>query len=136
MAPGKNVVPFAQPDSAIVKRAQFMTKHVWVTRYDPTERYATGEYPNQHPGGAGLPSYVAQDRSLANEELVVWYSFGAHHVARPEDWPVMPVTSIGFMLRPSGFFDRSPALDVPRPVSAHCAVDSGASSVNGTACHG
>ena len=31
----------------------FMTKHLWVTKYDPTERYATGEYPNQHPGGAG-----------------------------------------------------------------------------------
>jgi len=128
LVPGDNVLPFAAPDSPILKRAAFMTKHLWVTKYDPTERYATGDYPNQNPGGAGLPAYAAQDRSLENEELVVWYTFGAHHVARPEDWPVMPVTSIGFTLRPSGFFDRSPALDVPRPISAHC-------STNGTACH-
>ncbi len=47
--------------------------------------------------------------------VVVWYTFGAHHVVRPEDWPVMPVACIGFMLKPVGFFDRNPALDVPRP---------------------
>jgi primary-amine oxidase len=132
LIPGENVLPFAAPDSPIMQRAAFMAKHLWVTRYDPTERFATGDYPNQHSGGAGLPSYVAQDRSLDDEELVVWYTFGAHHVTRPEDWPVMPVTSIGFTLRPSGFFDRSPALDVPRPGSAHCASEAGAT---GTACH-
>src|SRR5687767_9373381 len=40
-------------------------------------------------------------------------TFGAHHVVRTEDWPVMPAMSLGFILRPDGFFDRSPALDVP-----------------------
>ena len=34
---------------------------------------------------------------------------------RLEDWPVMPVAYCGFQLRPVGFFDRSPALDVPPP---------------------
>ena len=135
LVPGDNVLPFAAPDSPILQRAAFMTKHVWVTQYDPSERYATGEYPNQHPGGAGLPEYVAQDRSLVDERLVVWYSFGAHHVARPEDWPVMPVTPIGFSLKPSGFFDRSPALDVPRPTSTHCTAEHATNGTNGTACH-
>ena len=50
---------------------------------------------------------------------MVWYTFGAHHVARPEDWPVMPAVALGFMLRPDGFFDRSPALDVPPASHAH-----------------
>ena len=36
-----------------------------------------------------------------------------HHVPRPEDWPVMPVAKIGFVLKPWGFFDRNPGLDVP-----------------------
>jgi primary-amine oxidase len=27
----------------------------------------------------------------------------------------MPVTSVGFALRPHGFFDRNPTLDVPPP---------------------
>ena len=42
------------------------------------------------------------------------------HVPRPEDWPVMPVEYAGFSLMPVGFFDKSPAIDVPP--SAHCKV--------------
>ena len=120
LVPGENVLPFAGPEAAVTKRATFMTRHLWVTRYDPLERYAAGDYPNQHPGGAGLPAYVEDDAPLDNAELVVWYTFGAHHVVRPEDWPVMPVTYIGFALKPVGFFDRNPALDVPRPEGRSC----------------
>ncbi len=121
LMPGENVLPFAGPEASVTKRAGFMTKHLWVTRHDPRERYAAGDYPNQHPGGAGLPAYVRDDAPLVNTDVVVWYTFGAHHVARPEDWPVMPVTTIGFMLKPVGFFDRNPALDVPRPTPHCCA---------------
>jgi hypothetical protein len=28
--------------------------------------------------------------------------------------------NVGFMLKPNGFFDRNPALDVPAPISDHC----------------
>ena len=119
LMPGENVPPFAAPEASVSRRAGFMTKHLWVTRYDPAERYAAGEYPNQHAGGAGLPAYAAADRPLEDTELVVWYTFGAHHVVRPEDWPVMPAVSLGFMLKPDGFFDRSPALDVPPSVPHH-----------------
>jgi primary-amine oxidase len=115
LMPGENVRPFAGPTAAVTRRAGFMTRHLWVTRYDPRERYAAGDYPNQHPGGAGLPSYVQDDAPLENTDVVLWYTFGAHHVVRPEDWPVMPVVAIGFMLKPVGFFDRNPGLDVPRP---------------------
>ena len=31
----------------------------------------------------------------------------------------MPVTKIGLMLKPVGFFDRNPALDVPAPMHEH-----------------
>ena len=47
---------------SIARRAAFATKHLWVTRYDPAERYPAGDFVNQHPGGAGLPAYVADDR--------------------------------------------------------------------------
>src|SRR5262249_59292060 len=92
LMPGENVRPFAGPDAAVTKRAAFMTKHLWVTRHDPRERYAAGDYPNQHPGGAGLPSYVADDAPLENTDLCVWYTIRARHLVRPHDWPVMPVT--------------------------------------------
>jgi primary-amine oxidase len=44
---------------------------------------------------------------------VLWYVFGIHHITRPEDWPVMPTDAVSFWLKPFGFFDRNPALDVP-----------------------
>ena len=35
----------------------------------------------------------------------------------------MPVTTAGFQLRPFGFFDSNPALDLPRPHDDHCGPD-------------
>ena len=122
LVPGENVQAFQQPDSSFAQRAGFAFKHVWVTRYNPGERYAAGDYPNQNPGPAGLPEWIQQDRAIDGEDIVVWYSFGLHHVPRPEDWPVMPVHHIGFTLKPVGFFNENPALDVP-PYGASCAHD-------------
>ncbi|WP_433710227.1 primary-amine oxidase [Nocardia sp. CA-084685] len=111
----------AADDSPIARRAAFATKNLWVTRFDPAERYAAGDFVNQHAGGAGLPAYVAADRDIDTEDLVIWHTFGLTHFPRPEDWPIMPVDYTGFFLKPAGFFDRNPALDVPRTVSTHCA---------------
>jgi primary-amine oxidase len=116
LLPGENILPFATEGASVLKRAAFTTRHLWVTPYEPRERYAAGDYPNQHPGGAGLPAYTSGDRPITDTNVVVWYTFGAHHVVRPEDWPVMPVSTIGFSLKPVGFFDRNPGLDVPPPV--------------------
>lgn len=123
LEPGANVWPMAHPSGQQGPRGGFMYKHLWVTPYDPKERYAAGDYPNQHPGGEGLARWTAADRPVSDTDVVVWYTFGAHHVVRPEDWPVMPVHHIGFKLKPSGFFDGNPALDMPRSAGAaggHC----------------
>ncbi|HEY0687902.1 MAG TPA: primary-amine oxidase [Kribbella sp.] len=115
LQPGDNVLPLQQEDSQAYRRAGFAFKHLWVTAYDPGQRYAAGDYPNQNPGGGGLPDYTSGDRPLVDADVVLWYTFGAHHVVRPEDWPVMPVSYAGFHLKPVGFFDGNPALDLPRP---------------------
>jgi primary-amine oxidase len=122
----------ADPDSSISRRATFATKHLWVTAYDPAERYAAGDFVNQHAGGAGLPEYAAADRDLEGTDVVVWHTFGLTHVPRPEDWPIMPVDYTGFRLKPVGFFDRNPTLDVPPNASAHCRSRA-AGTVAGTA---
>ena len=111
----------SDPGSSIARRAAFATRHLWVTRYDPAERYAAGDFVNQHSGGSGLPEYAAADRDIDGQDLVVWHTFGLTHVPRPEDWPIMPVDYTGFKLKPIGFFDRNPTLDVPASTSAHCA---------------
>jgi primary-amine oxidase len=119
LEPGGNAACFVHPDSSVAKRAGFITGHVWVTPYDPDQRFAAGEYPNQNPGGDGLPKWIQEGRPTEDTDIVVWYSMGHHHIPRPEDWPVMPVGRIGFMLKPNGFFDRNPALDVPPPAGHH-----------------
>lgn len=115
----------AAEGSSIHRRATFAAKALWVSQYHEEERYPTGDFPNQHSGGAGLPEWTQADRPLDGEDLVVWHSFGLTHFPRPEDWPIMPVDRVGFRLLPDGFFDRSPVLDVPSPEPGSCHVGDG-----------
>ena len=120
LLPENKATMLADDASSIHARATFATRHLWVTQYEHSERYPAGDFVNQNPGGAGLPAWVAADRPLDGEDLVVWHTFGTTHFPRPEDWPVMPVDHTGFTLKPVGFFDRNPTLDVPGP-APHCA---------------
>ena len=113
LIPGENAITYANDKSAVMKRAGFMKKHLWVTPYEADERFAAGDYPNQRKGGDGLPEWTEKNRSISDEDIIVWYTFGHTHIPRPEDWPVMPVHKIGFMLKPDGFFGSNPSLDVP-----------------------
>jgi len=121
--PGENAAHMLLPGAPALRRAGFIDHQLWVTEYDPSERFAAGDYPYQSPGGEGLPTYASRDRDLRNQDLVVWYTFGVHHVTRTEDWPVMPLHRTGFSLKPTGFFDGNPALDLPAP-DAHGHADS------------
>jgi primary-amine oxidase len=74
LLPGENVHHMFHEDAPALKRAGFIAHHLRVTQYPQHERYAAGDYPYQSRGGAGLPEYVAQDRPLENEDVVVWYT--------------------------------------------------------------
>ena len=69
--------------------------------------------PESQRAGHGPAAWTARNRSIENTDIVLWYVFGIHHITRPEDWPVMPVNTVSFWLKPFGFFARNPALDVP-----------------------
>jgi primary-amine oxidase len=113
LVPEAGPQPFADDQASVTGRARFMTRQLWVTPFAPQERFPAGEYPNQHAGEAGLPEWTQAGRSIENTDIVLWHTLGSHHIPRPEDWPVMPVERVGFALKPVGFFDRNPALDVP-----------------------
>ncbi|MFJ6390151.1 hypothetical protein ACIQJT_21395 [Streptomyces sp. NPDC091972] len=85
LVPNSGLLPMQPQGSQAWERARFCYGHLWVTAYDPTQFYAAGDYPNQSRGGEGLPAFVQQDRPLADTDVVVWHTFGEHHIVRPED---------------------------------------------------
>jgi len=124
--PGETCAMMAGEDSSVGKRASFARNQLWVTQFAPEELYAAGDYPAQSKAGDGLPAFAAQDRPLEATDVVLWYTIGVNHIVRPEDFPVSPVHNAGFMMRPWGFFDTNPALDVPPPVAHACDCPPGA----------
>ncbi len=113
LVPGGCFPPMMDPASPVFRRAEVIGHTLWVTPYDPAERWPCGEFCNQSERDEGLPAWTAQNRPIENTDVVLWYVFGINHITRPEDWPVMPTNTVSFWLKPAGFFDRNPALDVP-----------------------
>ena len=109
----------AAPNSQVGRRAGFVTHDLWVTPTRADERWPAGDYVNQSAPGEGLPAWTKQKRSVADEAITVWHTFGHNHIPRPEDFPVQPVAHCGFLLQPFGFFERNPTLDVPPVKSTH-----------------
>lgn len=95
------------------KRAGFSDHQLWVTPYDPKERYAAGVYVSGSKGTDGLPVWVKQNRNIMNTDIVAWYTMAFHHVPRPEDWPQMPTMWHDFTMRPFDFYSKSPLMDLP-----------------------
>jgi primary-amine oxidase len=112
------------PASPVMKRANVIGHTLWVTPNQPGERWPAGEFVNQSVADSGLGEWTKANRSIDNTDVVLWYVFGLHHITRPEDWPVMPVDVVSFWLKPFGFFDRNPALDVPAGESDGCHTQS------------
>ncbi len=114
LEPLDTAVPLSQPNYPPLQHAQFAQQPMWVTQYRDGELYAAGNYPNQGKPGEGLPKYIAGHESVDGHDLVVWYTTGFTHVPTVEEYPVMTTDTIGFALRPNGFFDQNPALDAPK----------------------
>jgi primary-amine oxidase len=113
LVPGACLPAMLDPSSPVLRRAEVIGHTLWVTPYHPDERWPCGEFVNQSEEDAGLALWTQENRSIEDTDVVLWYVFGIHHITRPEDWPVMPVDTVSFWLKPAGFFDRNPALDVP-----------------------
>ena len=119
LVPGGTFPAMLDESSPVLRRAEAVKHSLWVTPYRPDERWPCGEFPTLAERDTGLPRWTAQDRPIENTDVVLWYVFGIHHITRPEDWPVMPCDSVSFWLKPFGFFDRNPALDVPPSAPHH-----------------
>jgi primary-amine oxidase len=122
LVPGAAFPVMMGQSTAQYLRAPVMGHTLWVTRNHDDEKWPCGTYPTQSETDDGLTRWISDDESLVNTDVVLWYVFGIHHITRVEDWPIMPVDTISFWLKPFGFFDRNPSLDVPpQPnTGSHC----------------
>ncbi|GAA1460582.1 primary-amine oxidase [Williamsia maris] len=130
LVPGDAIPPMFAPESPIFQRATVIGHTLWVTPNNAEERWPAGEFVNQSSVDTGLGEWTKADRSIDNTDVVLWYVFGVHHITRPEDWPVMPADTVSFWLKPFGFFDRNPALDVEASAACHTPGDD-----QGHSCH-
>ncbi|MGC5247788.1 primary-amine oxidase [Gordonia sp. DT219] len=108
------------PASPVFQRATVIGHTLWVTPNSPQERWPAGEFVNQSVRDTGIAEWTKNNRPIENTDVVLWYVFGIHHITRPEDWPVMPSDVVSFWLKPFGFFDRNPSLDVEGSPATHC----------------
>jgi primary-amine oxidase len=111
--PGETGISLLPSSEWPQKRAGFSEHSLWVTPYDPNERYVSGVYVMGSKGEDSLPEWVKQNRSIMNTDIVAWYTVGFHHVPRAEDWPQMPIMWHTFSLRPFDFLNKNPTMDLP-----------------------
>lgn len=97
-------------DEWIYHRLSFMDKQLWVTRYHPNEMYPEGKFPNRSIHDEGLGKYSKDNENLNDQDNVVWMTTGTTHVARAEEWPIMPTEWVHTLLKPWNFFDETPTL--------------------------
>ncbi|KAK9802672.1 hypothetical protein WJX73_003875 [Symbiochloris irregularis] len=113
LVPAPSPPLYALPTSSHARRGIFATRNLWVTPHSEDESYPAGFHPLQAHGADGLEQWTSLDRNIANADCVIWHAFGVTHIPRIEDWPVMPVETTGFWLKPVNFFDANPGLDIP-----------------------
>jgi primary-amine oxidase len=108
-----NIKPLVTPIDGAFKRAYWVNRNLWVTRYKRAEIFASGVATNQSAPWLGLPEYIADNENVEGADIVAWATMGFHHVPMAEDWPVMPSKVDEIILKPRNFFDRNPAIDLP-----------------------
>ncbi|TWI97695.1 primary-amine oxidase [Mucilaginibacter frigoritolerans] len=115
LMPGAQANTFSPEGSLLRKKAGFLNHQVWVTQYHDDEIYPAGKYPASNKVYDGLPEWTAKNRTIDNNDIVIWYVAGITHIVRPEEWPVMPVHHMGFSLMPFGFFSTNPTFNNSNP---------------------
>lgn len=87
---------------------------------EPKKRNTPPQTPSNNPDLTGLPAWISANgaASIANEDIVVWHTFGVTHFPSPEDYPIMPAEPMSVLLRPRNFFAQNPCLDVPPSYSS------------------
>ncbi|KAJ6491696.1 copper amine oxidase [Mycena vitilis] len=116
---GAAVQLMAQHDGWVGRRATFAKKAVWVCRDVETPKggrmWPAGKYVPQTRDAPedSIGNWVKGEKSVENEDILMYLTVGVTHIPRPEDWPVMPVEHLNITFKPVSFFEVNPSMDVP-----------------------
>lgn len=103
-------------DTSWPKRNLCSTRHdLIVTKRKTDEKYVAGEYPyrNGNVAGSGLCSYMADDESILDTDLVTWLSLNFNHVPISEDYIFTAFKVMEYQFAPHDFLDTSYAAQGP-----------------------
>jgi Cu2+-containing amine oxidase len=84
-------------DGTPVHQEPFTKNAFWVTRYKWSEMLADN-----------LSTYIVPAEPVANNDVVLWYYGGLHHLVRDEDSDMTHLMWVGFMLKPHNVWSKTP----------------------------
>ncbi|NXU48633.1 AOC1 oxidase, partial [Turnix velox] len=94
--------------------------HLAVTRRHEDEPSSSSIYGQNEPWEplVSFESFLRNNESLEEQDLVAWVTVGFLHVPHAEDIPntATPGNAVGFFLRPFNFFDEDPSVASRSPV--------------------
>lgn len=128
VVPGGTAASLLDPEDPPQKRGAFTNNQIWVTPYNESEQWAGGLFVYQSKGEDTLAVWSDRDRSIENQDIVLWYTLGFHHIPCQEDFPTMPTVSSSFDLKPVNFFESNPILRIPPNVEKDLPVCRAAAS--------
>ena len=106
---------FIPPDLHAGRWARFLTRPLWVTRYDARERYPAGELVMGSDVANGVREWAADKAVVAGADLVVWYTLVMTHLPRSEEYPRMNVHRMRLRMEPVGFVGPASPTDTETP---------------------
>ncbi|XP_025905539.1 amiloride-sensitive amine oxidase [copper-containing] [Nothoprocta perdicaria] len=104
--------------------------HLAVTRHHENEATSSSIYAQNDPWEpvVDFESFVRDNESIEDQDLVAWVTVGFLHIPHAEDVPntATPGNAVGFFLRPFNFFDEDPSVAsrgavIVRPLAAAAA---------------